>query len=760
MKPDRFLIGYTDNNSGMQTNVKPWLLPDNAFLNLENCYVYRGSVRKKLGSTWSGTGQLGSRLRYALGSTNSSGNASGTVPGAVFAIGQMFSIGSTIFTVSSAGTPATLLSTTAGQSMTYNTSTGAYTVTTATASTQIYFYPATPVMGISEFIIPSGFQNKTIAFDTQFSYYFDTTANAWKALTVGDATWTGNDSQFFWAINYEGSTDNLTYLWETNFNQADGIRYFDGTTWTKTNISYNGGGDKIVTCLLIIEFQNRLLFLNTVEQVGGTPTHFYNRVRYSWLGSPLDANAFNEDVGDGSNSYFIDAPTQESIVTAQFLKNRLIVYFTESTYELAFTGSQVNPFIFQKINTELGAESTFSEIPFDRQVFGIDNIGIHECNGANVDRIDEVIPQLCFGVSTQAGSKDRIIGIRDYYNEIVYWSYCNNNRNSSFYFPNKTLIYNYLNQSWATTDDSYTFFGYFLTTIQTEGATWGSTTTPWEELTRQWNSTADTQNSPNVRTVIAGNQEGFIVILRSNVSSNCPSLQVSQATSSSAGLIMITAINHNLGLNDFVLLSNMNGLTFTDSNSHVLNRVIGRVSIDPLIENTPNSFVLTLLDNTLNNVTVTGTYTGGGLVQRVDNINLLTKQYNFYTNSDRNVYVSKIDFLVDATTNGQVTVDFLVSSSANSLLSGSLTNGSLLGSNTLETGPYALSTFEQFQSRLWHPLYFYSEGECVQFAIFMTPQQMYNYDISSSGTPIYSALQDFQLNAMVIYAQPTSNRMQ
>ena len=49
----------------------------------------------------------------------------------------------------------------------------------------------------------------------------------------------------------------------------------------------------------------------------------------------------------------IDAATQEAIVSAEFLKDRLIVYFERSTWELVYTGNQIYPFTWQKINTEL-----------------------------------------------------------------------------------------------------------------------------------------------------------------------------------------------------------------------------------------------------------------------------------------------------------------------------------------------------------------------------------------------------------------------
>ena len=44
---DRFFIAPYDQNSGLQTNVKPWLIPDEAFSELNNAYVFRGRVRKR-----------------------------------------------------------------------------------------------------------------------------------------------------------------------------------------------------------------------------------------------------------------------------------------------------------------------------------------------------------------------------------------------------------------------------------------------------------------------------------------------------------------------------------------------------------------------------------------------------------------------------------------------------------------------------------------------------------------------------------------
>jgi hypothetical protein len=205
----------------------------------------------------------------------------------------------------------------------------------------------------------------------------------------------------------------------------------------------------------------------------------------------------------------------------------------------------------------------------------------------------------------------------------------------------------------------------------------------------------------------------------------------------------------------------MNGLTFTDSLSNVLTSIIGRVSVDPYLGATPDSVTITCLDNLNQPMTMTGTYTGGGTIARVSNISILTKQYNFYTSSDTSVYVPRVDFLVDKTDNGQVMVDYLVSSASIPLVSQGVV-GVIPGNGVLDTKPYDtdLAPLEQFQDRLWHPVYLYAQGQCVQLQIYMSPTQMFDYDITVDGMINFVALQDVQINAMIFYATPRADGMQ
>ena len=131
----KFLIAPL--KSGMQTNVKPWLIADDAYSILRNAYTWRGRVKKRVGGRVMNQGvppavqQQFTRLRINVGTTDFLGNAAGNVPGVTFAVGQMFSIGPDYYTVNTAGNPSPLLATNPATAGTYSTNTGAFTFTGA-----------------------------------------------------------------------------------------------------------------------------------------------------------------------------------------------------------------------------------------------------------------------------------------------------------------------------------------------------------------------------------------------------------------------------------------------------------------------------------------------------------------------------------------------------------------------------------------------------------------------------------------------------
>ncbi len=547
MPLDRFFIAPYDTESGLQTDVKPWLISDSAFSSLTNAYVFRGRVRKRFGSTWLDNNKLKSRFRVNVATTDGVGDASALVPTASGAIGQMFSIGTNVFTVSALGAPANLLIDGTAATATFDTTTGAFVFTGSTALTIVYWYPALPVMGLLSYELGSTNDEKIIGFDQLYAYQY---SSGWERLTgettPGASLWSGSNSQFFWGTTWTGTSAADKLFFVTNFNEAEVnyMRYFDGTNWENFRPQIDAVPNYLISARILVVFKNRLVAFNTWEgpNIAGA-LNYQNRCRYSQIGSPLAADAWRQDTPGKGNA--IDCPTTEAVITVEFIKDRLIVFFERSTWELVYTGNQAYPFAWQQINTELGAESTFSVVPFDKVALGVGNVGIHACNGANVERIDNKIPQFVFDIHNDNDGPQRVYGVRDYYVEMVYWTLPDTDTDSDFPYPNRVLVYNYKTGTWAINNDSITAFGYYQPSA---GITWSSSTITWS-TDISWDSGA-TQSK--FRQVIAGNQQGYTFIVDADVPRNAAVLQITDISTTPA--TQLTVIDHNLRNGEYIYI--------------------------------------------------------------------------------------------------------------------------------------------------------------------------------------------------------------
>ena len=731
---DKFIIApYSD---GLVQNRKPWLIPNDAFSTLRNAYVFRDRLRKRWGSTLINPdgltdAQISSRLRIQVGTTDGAGDIiAGSVPSGVLTVGQQFSIGTEIYTVNQTGVAVTMLST-GGGSGAVTTGVGSFTITGAPINTAVYWYPLLPVMGI--LIYEQGDINaeQTVFFDTRYAYIYSASG----FTRLGTQAWKGTETDFFWGSMYRGAVANDQLLFVTNFylnnyggGDYDPMRYWDGSAWNDFVPDYNSGGNaEIVTCRIIIQFKNRLLLFNTWENDGaGTIKNYRNRCRFSQNGTPF-GDAFYEPPGTYGKGDKIDAPTNEAIVTAQFLRDRLIVFFERSTWEIVYTGNQVLPFVWQKINTELGVESTNSIVPFDKVVMGIGDVGVHACTGTNVQRIDQNIPNEVYTINNVDGGLKRVTGIRDYDGEFVYWSYPSISVASDPTWPNRVLVYNYENGAWAFFDDSITAFGYYQPNF---ALTWENATMTWEEALWSWSSG---QIQSRYRTIVAGNQEGFVFSISRNIARNAPALSITDI-SVAANIVTLTVINHNLQAEEeWIYIENCTGITSLNDTIFPVNEVIDANTI------------------TIDINGITGTYTGGGTIARASQIEARTKPYNFYTNQAANIAISKVDFNVNRTPQGAITVDYSPSFSTLSLVEDGILTNTIQGTNVLETSAYATIPLEAVQDQLWHPLYFYGQAETISFKIYLSNEQMLDSNVVFS---------DFQLNAMIIHAQPGSSRLE
>jgi hypothetical protein len=610
-------------------------------------------------------------------------------------------------------------------------------------------------MGFSQYKVVPVTDEPAYAFDTQFAYIFN--GYRWLYTGPGPATWfRGTDEQFFWSCSYQGVVPGSTIMFVTNFNAVkngtpgvndDPMWYWDNTQWNifapisiPGTLGANGTQKTIVQAKIIIPYKNHLHLMDTIEQMGGqvagTNTRYQSRDRFSWLGSPIGVSInptgypwYESGQVGYSGAGWVDAGTQEVINSAEYIKDRLDMGFERSTWELAYTNNETEPFQWNKLNTELGCESPFSTVPFDKQILSIGTYGITACNGQNVERVDNEIPDYVFGINNNLAGTFRVQGIRDYKTEMVYWTIPIADKTKWSYFPNTVLVYNYKTGAWAENDDCITAFGYFE---QSTDKTWEDMTMPWQECNFSWNAYVAMAKD---RLILAGNQQGYIFVINPTLTSNA---RVNSITNflydPILGVSTLTIMNHTMFAGDYIKLYNIIGIT-----------------IDPL--DTSLHKIATVTDAntiTLNDVPVTGvgeTYLGGGTCSRVSRVSMKTKQWNFYLKEGRNFLVNKIDFLVGRSS-GALKIEQLPNSTDIYLDKDAQNTGTSLGDHPFSISLGALTGIymEPNQDRIWRTIFPQADGNFIQLRIFLDEHMMKN------PADVFSSI---EINAIVLSCKPT-----
>ena len=367
-----FYISNFDESSGKQNNLESFLIPEKAYITLENAVCWRGKTMSRPGikhlarlrrhiskrllaqkypaaNNYTITDifadasiNLRATEKYAEIERGSTGFASITI------------IANGIFFTDESGT-GVLTST--GGSGTINYVTGVIDLILTVAPgapadiwIDVWYYPSLPVMGLPRLERGAINDEISLAFDTKYCYKFNSPKyEELSALTP--IIWSGANWQQFWTCNFT-KIDMKRLLFVTNNNVGDPLRYYDSSApvpdWTTFNPTLTAG-IKLVGAAILIQFKNRLLAFNTYEQTGlATAVNFPNKLVWSWIGDPtVLADAFNKDVvGQGG---YLFASTSEAIISVAAIRDQLIVKFERSTYRLLYTGNDNLPFVFQKI---------------------------------------------------------------------------------------------------------------------------------------------------------------------------------------------------------------------------------------------------------------------------------------------------------------------------------------------------------------------------------------------------------------------------
>lgn len=704
-----YVTSYT---SGLQKNKKPFLLMEDAFQVLDNAYIWRERVKRREGRKLLGrctvvvsSGSIGMSTAgtwsfnlYTVSSVTKDTN------GEIKAGSVSIVINARTFTDSGKNGILIADADTDNNYGYINYITGAVVITHtqgAVASTGEYqYFPNKPIMGIDLKEESAVNVESTGIFDTNYYYEYDSTIGSFKK--TGTSTWSGGDDDFFWMANYRGSNAYQRAFFATNNTNPNSdsnnrIRYtLDGITWTdlaplvdSTNYMWMSK--------LIVPYYGRLLALNTIEgDTTGNAENYYARCRFSQIGDPTDTDpdAWRSDIfGKGG---FIDAPTSESIVSCRFYKNTLIVFFDRSTWNLRYVGDYGLPFIWERISSDFGSESTFSTVLFDEGVLAVGDKAIVASSGNDVQRIDLMIPNEVFGFQNSNSGPARVQGGREFQKELVYWSYVEGG--SKLTYPNKVLVFNYRDRSFAIFDDVITSLGTFQLA---ESVTWDSST-EWDS-----NTSWDTIFNEDMPVLISGNHQGFIHYFQYTfdtvTTSNYfipfreqESLYVKGITLSTTDPILINSPKYNLPNGTLIYIAN---LSFVDTSSTPyaseatsLNNKFYKVKAIDGDENNfyldyynseTNSYEETTYSNLSytpdpNNINIS--YLGGGVLAVLPNMSIITKDLNPYANKGVKIKSAYVDLMTDMTPNGMASINMYVNSNI-----GTSINVSLYNSNFLET---------------------------------------------------------------------------
>lgn len=366
----------------------------------------------------------------------------------------------------------------------------------------------------------------------------------------------------------------------------DGIRYYgtltNGTGWANYNppIDVNNA---LVGALLIFPYRGYLVFLNTTEgnEQAGQIFNYGNRARWTQIGTPyysepvptlpnpqtFQIDAVRDDLfGKGGAN---DAPTQEVIIGAAFVRDILVVFFERSCWRLRFVNNAQNPFVWERINVELGSSASFSTIPFDKGAMAIGERGIVIADANDVVRMDDKIPDTVFDIRIKNDGMQRVHGIRTFRTRLNYWTMPSSSNPTGIY-PDLILVYNYETKTWAQFDDCFTCFGYL----------YAFNDMTWADLTQSWSTYDDItwgggEVESGFENIIAGNQQGFVLKLEGlpeNTNSNSnflngASLRIDSITNGTPSVF--SSLDNNLPDGSWIVLSGISGTT--DSNGVSLN---------------------------------------------------------------------------------------------------------------------------------------------------------------------------------------------
>ena len=538
---------------------------------------------------------------------------------------------------------------------------------------------------------------------------------------------------------------------------GDGIRWYDGDPSGASTLGWvnftppldnleSSSTTYLVGARMILPFGNRLLAIGTFEATSSqmttnpiSPTYYGNRIRYCEVTStPFYAAPIPATLPPGniepqawvSNIQgfggFVDLDTTQRIISAAVTQGSLILGMESEQRRITLTGVETDPFSATVINPEYGTAGTFAIIPMDQGILTTGEYGFLTTSSYDAKRFDEKIIQQIFTISANNNGFERICGGRDFKNEVIYFTFASSDNDASNIYPNRTVVYNYREGSFALWNETFSTYGLFKVQL---GLTWPFYFTPWESWFVNWEDLGgDTIVEP---FVAGGTPQGFIMLKWDSGkagSFNQASLFI-QSIIVSAFTATIVSPNHNLEQGMF--LGMWNGTPATGSL-----QFIGQVNFITDID----TFNITFSSSGNPSAIVPGLWE----MSVVDQFDILTRQFPTAWGINKKTRIGAQKYFLDTTTQGEFTV-YLLGSQSPIPLNQTSNKPLYIFSQTVRTRPDAslgLNDNAQAQAQIWHRLAASCIGDTVQLQMTLTPAQMYNINIATAPWVLYAVILD------------------
>jgi len=379
--------------TGLDTDVEPWLLPQDAFSNVVNGHIHHGVMEKREGFSKQGDIVHQDQTNWKITAVTKANPGVVTVTATTgLANSDTVEIRNVAGMTELNGNQYTVTGLTGTKFTLSGVNTTAFTTYTGTGD--VYRIPENRVMGINQFV-GSGNVKEVLAFDTKRAAKFNGTSLEYDPIDSANIFASG-ETDYVWTANWSSTLSTaatpLNRMYFTNglaYSAGppviNGIRYYTGSTTTTLFRPQINAGAYINGCKLIFAFRQRLLLLSTIEGA----TSYPQRARWCQAQGPSVSDGWDDNkAGKGG---FVDAPTGDQIISARFVQDILIVYFTDSVWTLRATADPALPFRWDKINDFRACDAKMSVEQFDRYVVAAGIRGLTATDGVETRRFDERI---------------------------------------------------------------------------------------------------------------------------------------------------------------------------------------------------------------------------------------------------------------------------------------------------------------------------------------------------------------------------------